>query len=51
MLDFAIAHGIALKAIAFVRPNNEPDFYGGEWVDPEWISALLAGRGGRFQLL
>ena len=45
VLDFAVEHGIALKAIALVRPNEDPAFYGGDWVDPSWLDASLVGRG------
>jgi molybdenum cofactor biosynthesis enzyme MoaA len=45
VLDFAIAHELFLKAIAFVRPNEGKDFYDGEWVDPDWIAGLLRSRG------
>ncbi len=45
VLDFALEHGIAVKAIALVRPTVADGFYGGEWVDPTWLSKLLAGVG------
>lgn len=45
VLDFAVRHGIRLKAIALVRPNEEPGFYGGAWVDPAWLTSLLDARG------
>jgi cyclic pyranopterin phosphate synthase len=43
VLVFAVEHGIKLKAIALVRPNETPDFYGGRWVDPDWLKQQLAG--------
>lgn len=46
VLDFALESEVALKAIAFVRPDESKDFYGGVWVDPEWIGGLLSSRGG-----
>jgi len=45
VLDFAIAHELFLKAIAFVRPNEGKDFYDGEWVDPDWNADQLCSRG------
>ena len=45
VLDFATQNGIFLKAIAFVRPNDSPRFYDGQWVDPGWVTALLETRG------
>jgi len=45
VLDFAIASGIGLKVIALVRHTSAEGFYGGAWVDPEWIDARLAERG------
>jgi molybdenum cofactor biosynthesis enzyme MoaA len=45
VLDFAIGHGIDLKAIALVRSSCDPAFYGGDWVDPAWIAERLAARG------
>jgi cyclic pyranopterin phosphate synthase len=46
VLDFTLAHGIALKAIALVRHTPAAGFYGGAWVDPAWIAAELEARGG-----
>lgn len=43
VLAFAVEHGIKLKAIALVRPNEDPHFYGGEWVDPRWLEQQLEG--------
>lgn len=48
VLDFALEHGITLKAIAFVRPNEDPDFYRGEWIDPRWLDRQLEARGARY---
>ncbi|MCB0066844.1 MAG: radical SAM protein [Caldilineaceae bacterium] len=45
VLEFCATHGLSLKAIALVRPHEAPDFYGGEWVDPRWLEALLEARG------
>jgi GTP 3',8-cyclase len=45
VLDFALARGIDVKAIALVRSSCEPEFYGGAWVDPAWITARLDARG------
>lgn len=45
VLDFALANDLDLKAIALVRSDCSPDFYGGDWVDPAWITDLLAARG------
>ncbi len=47
VLDFALARGIDLKAIALVRSSCDPGFYGGDWVDPAWITARLEARGAR----
>lgn len=47
VLDFALEHGIDLKAIALVRSSCDPAFYGGDWVDPAWISERLAARGAK----
>ncbi len=47
VLDFAVAHGIDLKAIALVRPTDTPGFYGGAWIDPLWVSARLEARAAR----
>ncbi len=44
VLDFAIRNGIKLKAIALVRPNEDPGFYGGDWVDPAWLTGILESR-------
>jgi len=49
VVDFAGLHGIALKTITLVRPNEDPDFYGGDWIDPAWLERLLAGRGAKKQ--
>lgn len=46
VLDFAVDNDLFLKCIAFVRPDERPDFYGGEWVDPLWIERALQARGG-----
>lgn len=45
VLDFALANKIDLKAIALVRSSCDPNFYGGDWVDPTWITERLAARG------
>lgn len=45
VLDFALAHRVPLKAIAFVRSSDDPAFYGGDWVNPGWLTALLERRG------
>lgn len=45
VLDFALAHDLDLKAIALVRSDTRPEFYGGDWVDPAWLTARLAARG------
>jgi molybdenum cofactor biosynthesis enzyme MoaA len=45
VLDFALANDLDLKAIALVRSNEQADFYGGEWVEPQWLHARLAARG------
>jgi GTP 3',8-cyclase len=45
VLDFALEHGLDIKAIALVRSSDREDFYGGEWVDPVWLAACLAARG------
>ena len=47
VLEFSIAHQIPLKAIAFVRPNDEPQFYRGKWIDPRWLAQVLGRRGAR----
>ncbi|MGE0707159.1 MAG: radical SAM protein [Planctomycetota bacterium] len=47
VLDFALAHGIPLKAIALVRPDRSEGFYGGDWVDPTWLTGPLEARGAR----
>ena len=43
VLAFALQHEIPLKAIALVRPNEDPEFYRGEWVDPDWLERQLRG--------
>lgn len=45
VLDFALASGIGLKAIALVRHTAADGFYGGAWVDPGWIAGELESRG------
>jgi GTP 3',8-cyclase len=45
VLDFALANALDLKAIALVRSSEEPGFYGGEWIEPGWLSEALAARG------
>jgi cyclic pyranopterin phosphate synthase len=45
VLDFAVEHGIDLKAIALVRSSTDPDFYGGDWIEPSWLAEKLAARG------
>jgi cyclic pyranopterin phosphate synthase len=45
VLDFALEHALDLKAIALVRSSSDPDYYGGDWVDPAWLSSRLASRG------
>jgi cyclic pyranopterin phosphate synthase len=45
VLDFALANGLDLKAIALVRSSDREGFYGGDWVDPDWLAARLAARG------
>ncbi len=45
VVEFAGRHGVALKTITLVRPNEDPDFYGGDWIDPVWLERLLASRG------
>ena len=47
LLKFAVRHGIDLKAITLVRPNEDPDFYRGAWIDPQWISAQIEATGAR----
>jgi molybdenum cofactor biosynthesis enzyme MoaA len=47
VLEFAVRHGIDLKAITLVRPNEDPDFYRGAWIDPQWISAQIEATGAR----
>jgi cyclic pyranopterin phosphate synthase len=47
VVDFAIANGIDLKAIALVRPTEEASFYGGDWIDPRFIVREIETRGGR----
>lgn len=41
VLDFAVAQGIDLKAIALIRPNDDPQFYGGEWINPQWVERVV----------
>jgi len=41
VLDFAIQNGIDLKAIALIRPTDEPGFYGGEWINPNWVERVI----------
>lgn len=45
VLDFAVDHGVDLKAIALVRSSTDPDFYGGDWIEPKWLAERLAERG------
>ena len=45
VVDFARQHGVALKTITLVRPNEDPDFYGGDWIDPDWLEGILTRRG------
>lgn len=47
VLDFSLRSGLPLKAIALVRPHEDPGFYGGDWVDPRWLERVLAERGAR----
>ena len=47
VLDFSQRSGLPLKAIALVRPHEDPGFYGGDWVDPRWLERVLAKRGAR----
>jgi cyclic pyranopterin phosphate synthase len=44
VLDFAVESGIDLKAIALVRSSDAPGFYGGDWIDPRWLSELIDSR-------
>ncbi len=45
VLDFALANDLDLKAIALVRSDTTAGFYGGDWIDPAWITDRLAARG------
>jgi GTP 3',8-cyclase len=45
VLDFALAAGVDLKAIALVRSNDTDGFYGGDWVAPSFLSERLDARG------
>jgi molybdenum cofactor biosynthesis enzyme MoaA len=45
VLDVALAHRLELKAIALVRSSDDAGFYGGDWVDPAWLSERLVARG------
>jgi molybdenum cofactor biosynthesis enzyme MoaA len=45
VVDFARQHGISLKTITLVRSSEEPDFYGGDWIDPVWLEGVLTDRG------
>jgi molybdenum cofactor biosynthesis enzyme MoaA len=48
VLDFAIGNGIDLKAIALVRSSDGEGFYGGDWIDPQWLADIIEKRGGVF---
>jgi hypothetical protein len=37
-----------LKVIALVRSSDAPGFYGGDWVDPRWLAAVIDARGATF---
>jgi MoaA/NifB/PqqE/SkfB family radical SAM enzyme len=41
VLDFAIENGIDLKGIALIRPHDDPSFYGGEWINPNWVEQIV----------
>lgn len=45
VLRFARTHEIALKAIALVRHDEDPNFYRGEWIDPRWLDQHLEDAG------
>ncbi|MCC6998796.1 MAG: radical SAM protein [Deltaproteobacteria bacterium] len=47
VVRWAHGHGLDLKIISLVRPNSEPDFYHGSWVDPARLEALLDSLGTR----
>jgi cyclic pyranopterin phosphate synthase len=47
VLDFAIDNEIDLKAIALVRSSDAAsarEFYGGDWIDPRWLSEIVLAR-------
>ena len=45
IVGFALANDLDLKAIALVRSDERAAFYGGDWVDPAWLTARLAAHG------
>jgi len=44
VLDFAIQNRIHLKAIALIRSNENPGFYGGNWIDPKFVEQIVEKR-------
>ena len=41
VLRFAVSNGLDLKAIALIRSDENPNFYGGDWVDPSWVAQRI----------
>jgi len=41
VLRFAVSNGLDLKAIALIRSDENPNFYGGHWVDPSWVAQRI----------
>ena len=45
VLDYALAHGLTLKAIAFVATHEAPRQDAGPWIEPTWLASTLVARG------
>jgi cyclic pyranopterin phosphate synthase len=45
VLTFILAEKLNLKVIALVRFSDEPEFYRGDWLDPDLIEQELRARG------
>ena len=41
VLRFAVSNGLDLKAIALIRSDENPNFYGGDWIDPSWVAQRI----------
>ncbi len=47
VLAYALDNGLLLKVIALVRPNEDRNFYRGDWTSPGFISDILTAHGAK----